>query len=56
MTEAFNCETGVDPQHLRGFGPGLLRLSRLGIGAGIPSLMASHALVSLTGDIRLRYL
>jgi hypothetical protein len=29
---SFNCETGVDPQHLRGFFPGLLKLSRLRIG------------------------
>ena len=24
---AFNCETGIDPQHFRGFGPRLLKLS-----------------------------
>ena len=30
---AFNCETGIDPQHLRGCGSRLLKLSRLGIGA-----------------------
>src|SRR5260370_32037486 len=26
---AFDCETGIDPQHLRGFGSRLLNLSRL---------------------------
>src|SRR5262252_6627594 len=30
---AFNCEAGVDPQHLRGLFPGLLKLSRLRMGA-----------------------
>src|SRR5262245_7614994 len=30
---AFNCEIGIDPQHLRGCGSRLLKLSRLGIGA-----------------------
>src|SRR5262247_2551634 len=29
---AFNCETGVDPQHLRGFRPRLLKLPGLRIG------------------------
>src|SRR5215470_7249323 len=29
---AFNCEPRVDPQHLRGFGSCLLKLSRLRIG------------------------
>jgi hypothetical protein len=29
---SFNCETGVDPQHLRRLFPGLLNLSQLGIG------------------------
>src|SRR6266566_2077311 len=29
---SFNRETGVDSQHLRGFGPGLLKLPRLRVG------------------------
>src|SRR5215470_6498898 len=32
-SRAFDCETGIDPQHLRGFGSRLLKLSRLSIGA-----------------------
>src|SRR5262245_60543889 len=32
-SRAFDCETGIDPQHFRGFGSRLLKLSRLSIGA-----------------------
>src|SRR5262245_19691727 len=33
---AFNCETGVDPQHLRSLSAGLPKLPRLGIGGREP--------------------
>src|SRR6266849_9253113 len=29
----FDCETGIDPEHLRGFGSCLLKLSQLRMGA-----------------------
>src|SRR5262245_26232204 len=35
---SFNCETGGDPQHLRGLCPGLLKLSQLGVGGREPKM------------------
>src|SRR5215831_2641793 len=35
---AFNCERWVNPQHLRGLFPSLLKLSRLGIGGREPKM------------------
>src|SRR5215510_6217377 len=35
---AFNCETGIDPQHLCGLFPGLLKLSQLGVGSPEPKM------------------
>src|SRR5262245_50820762 len=35
---AFNCETGVDPQHLRSLFPGLLKLPQLGVGSREPKM------------------
>jgi hypothetical protein len=42
----FDRETGVDPHHFGGLGPGLLNLSRLRVGGGEPSmgpLIIGHA-------------
>src|SRR5215475_8465481 len=35
---AFNCEARVDPQHLRGLFPGLLKFSQLGVGSREPKV------------------
>src|SRR5262249_9180450 len=37
-SESFDCESGVDSQHLRGLGFRLLNLSRLGIGQREPKM------------------
>src|SRR6516165_4091570 len=52
---AFNRETGVDPQHLCGLCPGLLRLSQLGIGGREPKtgmLQIGHAQCAFPAQTR----
>jgi hypothetical protein len=50
---AFNRETGVDPQHLRCLVPGVLKVSRLGIGAReqkMPHLHVGQARCAFAGN------